>query len=192
MNKNFIYGLCAAFIIISAYQSSQSLLNKSKEIEQEEIPLSLLDINFVRDASSKGMPDYAITKHEKESTEFKLEDLKGKPVVVHFWATWCGPCQKELPYYDKFIEAHAEIVHVALTPDGTTHDKIKAFFMQNGFKNVPVMTDKAGIISKYFDVKSFPTTLFINKEGKLVGRIMGIADWQDPKTVALLLKTFAE
>ena len=192
MNKNFIYGLCAAFVIISAYKSSQSLLNKKDDVVQEEIPLSLIDINFSRETNPKGAPDIAIGKHEKESKEFKIADLKGKPVVVHFWATWCQPCQKELPYYDKFIAAQKEIVHVALTPDGTTKEKIKAFFAQHGFKNIPVMTDKAGAVSKYFEVKGFPTSVFINKEGNVVGRVVGIVDWQDPKTVELLLKTFAE
>jgi thiol-disulfide isomerase/thioredoxin len=192
MNKNFIYGLCAAFVLISVYKSGQSLLSKTHYAEQEEIPLSLIDINFTRESNPKGMPDYVIEKHDKESKEFKLGDLKGKPVVLHFWATWCQPCQKELPYYDKFIAARADIVHVALTPDGTAKEKIQGFFAQNGFRNIPVMTDKAGIISKYFEVRGFPTTLFINKEGTLVGRVMGIVDWQDPKTIELLLKTFAE
>ncbi|MDP5370397.1 MAG: hypothetical protein NWR39_02345, partial [Pseudomonadota bacterium] len=96
------------------------------------------------------------------------------------------------PYYDKFIAAHKEIAHVALTPDGTTKEKSKAFFAQHGFKNIPVMTDKAGAVSRYFEIKGFPSTLFINKEGVLVGRVVGIVDWQDPKTVELLLKTFAE
>ncbi len=192
MNKNFIYGLCAAFVIISAYKSSQSLLNKKDDVAQEEIPLSLIDINFSRETNSKSLPDIAIEKHGKESKEFKLADLKGKPVVLHFWATWCQPCQKELPYYDKFIAANTEITHVALTPDGTTKEKIKAFFSQHGFKNIPVMTDKAGAVSKYFEVKGFPTSVFINKVGNVVGRVVGIVDWQDPKTVELLLKTFAE
>lgn len=192
MNKNFIYGLCAAFVFLSVYKSGQSLLSKKGEVAQEEIPLSLIDINFSRETSSKSLPDIVIEKHENESKEFKLADLKGKPVIVHFWATWCQPCQKELPYYNKFITAHEGIIHVALTPDGTKKEKIKSFFRQNGFKNIPVMTDKAGAISKYFEVKGFPTTLFINKEGTVVGRVTGIVDWQDPKTVELLLKTFAE
>ncbi|MDP5370396.1 MAG: hypothetical protein NWR39_02340, partial [Pseudomonadota bacterium] len=67
MNKNFIYGLCAAFILISAYKSGQALLNKKDDVVQEEIPLSLIDINFSREANSKSMPDIAIEKHEKES-----------------------------------------------------------------------------------------------------------------------------
>lgn len=192
MNRNFIYGICAAFIVVSAYSTSKTLLTRSVTVEQEEIPLSLIDINFVRDSKSKSMPDYKIKKYSNKDEEFKLGDLKGKPVVVHFWATWCQPCQKELPFYDKFIASRPEIMHVALTPDGTTKDKIKAFFMQNGLKNIPVMTDEAGVISKYFEIKAFPTTLFINKEGNLIGRIMGIVDWQDPKTVELLVKTFAE
>jgi len=192
MNKNFIYGLCAAFILVSAYKSGKNLLNKGDMVEEEEIPLSLIDINFSREKNPKGMPDYVITKHDKESKEFKLADLKGKPVVIHFWATWCPPCKLELPHYDKFIPKNTEIVHVALTTDGKDKDEIKAFFAQNDLKNIPVMTDSAAIFSKYFSINANPTTLFINKEGKLVGRIIGVVDWQDPKTTALLLNTFAE
>jgi thiol-disulfide isomerase/thioredoxin len=191
MNKNFIYGLCAAFIILSVYKSGTTLLNKKETAVQEEIPLSLIDINFSRDSNTKGMPDYVMKNHEAEEKSFKLADLKGKPIVLHFWATWCEPCKKELPFYDKFIASNSDITHVALTPDGTTKDKIKAFFVQNDLKNIPVMTDDSGIISKFFDVKAFPTTLFINKEGILVGRVIGIVDWQDPKTIELLLQTFA-
>jgi len=191
MNKIFIYGLFAGFVILSVYKSGISLLNKPGNAVQEEIPLSLIDINFTRDSNTKGMPDYVIKHHQDEEKSLKLANLKGKPVVLHFWATWCEPCKKELPYYNKFIASNSDIVHVALTPDGTTKEKIVAFFAQNGLKNIPVMTDDSGIISKFFDVKAFPTTLFINKEGVLVGRVIGIVDWQDPKTMELLLQTFA-
>ncbi len=192
MNKSFIYGLCAAFITFILLKVGGSLLDKKPEMEHEEISLSLIDIGFLENTSNKQMPSHVITKHEGDKREtFTLANLKGKPVILHFWATWCQPCKAELPFYNKFITQHPEIKHVALTPDGATSDTIKRFLNTNNYTNVPVMTDDKGSIAKYFGVQGFPSTLFINKEGQLVGFIAGIVDWKDPKTTELLIKTFA-
>ncbi len=193
MNKSFIYGICAAFITFVLLKVGGSLLDKKPTVENEEIVLSLIDIGFLENTSSKPMPTHIITKHDGDQKEtFTLGDLKGKPVILHFWATWCQPCKAELPFYNKFIAQHPEIKHVALTPDGTKSDAIKQFLSTNNHTNVPVMTDDKGAVAKYFGVQGFPSTLFINKEGQLVGLIAGIVDWKDSKTTELLLKTFAQ
>ena len=193
MNRSFVYGLCAALATFVLLKVGSSILDKKPIANAEDIPLTLLDIGFIKDSSSKQMPSHKITTHNNDNNEtFTLPDLKGKPVILHFWATWCQPCKTELPFYNKFIEQHPEIKQVALTPDGSTKDTIKNFLKTNSYSNVPVMTDDKGSVAKYFGVQSFPSTLFINKEGKLVGTVTGIVDWNDPKTTELLIETFAQ
>ena len=190
MKRTFLYGIFAAFVLIVVVKGGGMLLSK-KGNEETAPELTLLEINFVRDTDNKDLISTLITKHSDPKEEIRLPNLKGKPVIVHFWATWCNPCIRELPHYNSFVKEHPEIVHIPLTPDGTTADKISAFYAQNSLKSLPIVTDDKGAVARYFEVKSFPTTLFINKEGKVVGRIIGIIDWNDKATTDLLLKTFA-
>jgi thiol-disulfide isomerase/thioredoxin len=191
MNKVFLYGIVTATVVLSVYKGGTMLLSKKDPLEDTETSLSLLEINFLREAAAAtALPTATLTKHDGDKTEsFTLESLKGKPIIVHIWATWCGPCVKELPHYDAFVKDHPEISHVALTPDGTTVDNIKTFFKQKSLVNMPVLTDEKGVVSRTFGVKAYPTTILINKDGKVLGRVTGPVDWQDKRVCDLILKT---
>lgn len=102
----------------------------------------------------------------------RLSGFQGKPVLINFWATWCGPCQVEMPLIQEFYQKYASEMEVlAIDYDEPTAD-IQAFF--DKFKlTFPVLLDPGGKITDQYQVRGFPTTYFIDREGVVRGVHVG-------------------
>jgi len=97
----------------------------------------------------------------------KLTDLKGKVVMLNFWATWCGPCLEELPYLIKAYQKHKAngLEILAISVDSKLeHYKVPEFAKQNGVV-FPVLYDEG--VEKLYGVSSYPTNIFIDRERKI-------------------------
>ena len=93
-----------------------------------------------------------------------LRDLRGKPVVLNFWATWCPPCRAEMPMFQEYYTAHAgEYVMIAVN-DAEPPEQVRDFIEQQGFTFTVVLDPQQTIVSKY-RIQGFPTTFFIDAEG---------------------------
>lgn len=94
----------------------------------------------------------------------KLSDYKGKPVLINFWATWCGYCVDEMPAFEMLKEKYGdELTILALNCGGDTEDDIKAFAEDNGYTfDFAIVSNEEAL--KY-DVQSIPTTVIIDDEG---------------------------
>ncbi len=109
-------------------------------------------------------PDFTLT--DLNGKEVKLSDLKGRPVMLNFWATWCPPCRAEIPILNKmYKDTHAgenyEILGVATQSDRQTISAfVKEFTML-----FPVMPDAGSQITSLYHVLPIPTTFFIDKDG---------------------------
>lgn len=117
-----------------------------------------------------------------EGERFSLSDLSKRPVVVHFWASWCGPCINEFPAMIRFIESFKGEIHlVALSADQSDKD-IKAFLQKIGVNQSPfihVIRDEDGRIAKQYLAKMLPTSMILGKELKTEKRLPGEVDWED-------------
>lgn len=189
--NGFSVGVVIAILIVISYNII-SLLAPGPKQETEDYKLSLLDLDYQPMSPVKKVPDtpfqvYKISSGD-QPTEAKLTDYIGKPIILHFWATWCGPCGIELPYYDAFAR-NDDIVNIALCSGGNaeTFEKVNNFYQKHSIKRLPVALDVTGALSRAFAVKGLPTTVFINKDGFEIGRIVGIVDWGDKKVVKLLI-----
>jgi thiol-disulfide isomerase/thioredoxin len=114
-----------------------------------------------------------------------LSSLKGKVVLLNFWATWCPPCREEMPsmevLYQRYKDLEFEMLAVNLREDTNT---IRQFMERNGF-TFPVPLDQYGRVGSVYGIRSIPTTLIINKDGIIIGRIVGAIYWDTPQVFAV-------
>lgn len=107
------------------------------------------------------------------------ESLRGKKVVMNFWATWCAPCKEELPTLQVFSDLQDPRKTVVLTINVKEPPSRALRFMQNNQITLPLIPDPQGEWAKHFGVKVFPTTLLVAPSGQIQWRIVGEVDWSD-------------
>ncbi len=121
-----------------------------------------------------GKPAPAFSLKDKDGKTITLESLKGKVVVLNFWATWCPPCRAEIPAfksaYGKYREKGVEIVGVSLDHNGW--EVITPFVKQKQIE-YPVVLGGAEIARAYGNIQSIPTTIIIDRSGKIVDSHVG-------------------
>lgn len=117
-------------------------------------------------------PNFTVTLASDASKKVTLKDLRGKVVVIDFWATWCGPCKEAMPHLQKlYDDNHDKGVEVlAITTEDPS--KVHPYEMITNL-HIPFYTDEAREANGGFDVQGLPTTVVIGKDGKIVYSVMG-------------------
>ena len=118
-------------------------------------------------------PDFELVS--LDGRKVKLSDFRGKAVVLNFWATWCAPCKVEMPW---FVDLQTHYANDGLTILGVAMDdsdpqKIAKFASEMGV-NYPVLLGTNKVSEAYGDVEYLPTTFYINRQGKIVGKVAGL------------------
>jgi len=108
----------------------------------------------------------------------KFEELRGKVVLLDFWATWCGPCRTELPLFQKTMEKYQTDPGVAFLAISTDEDRelVQPYLNNNDYKLPVVFADR---IDEHFSVSSIPTTIILNPRGEVVFRMRGFNPNED-------------
>ncbi len=194
MNKSiyFIMGLVLAGMGTAGFWALKTGTERPEPPKKEAKKVSLLTINYIPTTPAKPVEEGKFwelkTTTEIEPAIKNLKDLKGKPVILHFWATWCAPCVQELPGLDAFAKKHDNTAHiVAVATDLKDVAKVRAFYQARGIKNLKITFDKDSMLSRTFRASSLPTTVFINSQGHEIGRIQGMIEWTG--TAGRLLNT---
>ena len=128
-------------------------------------------------------PDFTLT--DQYGNTHTLSDYKGKTVFLNFWATWCGPCQSEMPDIQKLYEAYGEngedlVVLGVANPKTDTNPmnqdvsqvEVEQFLSDHGY-TFPVVMDTTGEVFAYYGISAFPTTFMIDANGNVYGYVPG-------------------
>ncbi len=115
-----------------------------------------------------------------------LEQLRGKVVLVNFWATWCPPCRKEMPSMNRLNQLmHGQPFAILGVNAGDSAEAIHAFLLQTPV-NFPILLDEEGTSLKPWQAFVFPTSYVVDKRGRVRMGLFGSIEWDAPETVARL------
>jgi thiol-disulfide isomerase/thioredoxin len=128
------------------------------------------------------------TASRADGATLDLAGLKGQPVLLNLWATWCAPCVAEMPILDAIAGANAgKLRVVTVSEDGKDGaDKVAAFFAEHKFARLEQWLDLKQDLSISMQVGDMPTTFLYNAEGKEIARVVGAYDWEGEEAQALI------
>jgi len=119
-------------------------------------------------------PDFVV--YDEAGNKVTLSEQMGKPIIINIWATWCGPCQSELPYFDEAIKEYGDRINFMMIDqtDGVkdTVESVKEFMKDNGYE-FPVLYDLELSASIACQASGIPLTLFIDKDGNVKAQKKG-------------------
>ena len=144
------------------------------------------DMKHAAFSDQQPAPDFVLK--DVYGKDVKLSDYKGKIVVLNFWATWCGPCRKEMP---DFVELQAQyakdglqFIGIALDQEGAA--KVKPFVEKNKII-YPILIGNNDIADKFGGMNAIPVTFLIDRKGMIRGHYIGMRQKSDLETMVLAL-----
>ena len=129
-------------------------------------------------------PDFTLPT--LSSRPITLHDLRKRVVVLNFWATWCPPCVEETPSLEKFAEQLRNqgviVIGVSVDQDSAALEK----FVSQARLSFPIARDPDQAVAARYGTYKFPETYIIDADGRLAEKVVGPADWQDPRIISFV------
>ncbi|MCA1796382.1 MAG: TlpA family protein disulfide reductase [Geobacteraceae bacterium] len=130
-------------------------------------------------------PDFTLENMQGE--EVTLSDLRGKVVLLNFWATWCPPCREEIPSMEKLyqhFEGQAfEMLAINVEENGP---EVVGKFFEDKSHSFPILFDPQARAQRLYNVSKYPETFVVDRNGIVVEHVMGAIDWMQPSVVEYL------
>ena len=118
-------------------------------------------------------PDFTLL--DQAESPITLSELRGRPVLINLWASWCGPCRAEMPAIQEVSEAYADAGLVVLAVNATNQDSranALAFAEEHGL-DFPILFDVEGLVSQAYRLQALPSTYFVDEFGVIEEVVIG-------------------
>lgn len=127
----------------------------------------------------KPAPDFTLETLSGKTVS--LKEFHGKPVLIHFWATWCKPCKDELPTLQKLYEdlGGKEIQILTINIDRWNKDRVEEFKNEFGL-HFPILLDPGQEVRRKYFIMGLPTSYLVGADGTLQGYVSGAREWNTP------------
>ena len=172
--KLLIWVLAFAVVIVGASVLYDRLSGEVQANGIATTPQVVEDPTGATEEKGSEAPDFTV--YDLEGNAHRLSDFRGKPVLLNFWASWCGPCQMEMPDFQKFYESHGDQVQFVIVnlTDGQqeTVESASAFIAEKGY-TFPVYYDSDVDAAVKYSVNAVPVSYFIDAEGYFVAWAQG-------------------
>jgi peroxiredoxin len=139
-----------------------------------------------------GTSQVEVQLQDLNGADVNISDFRGKIVFLNFWATWCPTCVVEMPSMEKLHRKLKDIDFALVTvsiQDSAT--EVKRFFKQNKL-TFTALLDSSGKTVPGFGIRAIPTTLILDKTGRIIGRVMGPREWDSRESLAMFELLVAE
>jgi thiol-disulfide isomerase/thioredoxin len=142
--------------------------------------------NFEPAVTPLPLPETVFT--DASGRKLTLADFRGKVVLMNFWATWCGPCVREMPSLERLSDRLGGdgFAVIALSEDRKGWEKIGPFRDKLGLKSLALFHDEKSAMMFGAKARGLPTTILIGRDGRELGRLTGPAEWDSEEAVALM------
>lgn len=142
--------------------------------------VSLDDLTPTETAGENAAPDFTVT--DAAGNEVKLSDFRGTPVIINFWASWCGPCKSEMPHFQAAYEEYGDEIQFLMvnmsTAFGDTVADAEAILTDGGY-TFPVYYDTNAECAYGYGINGIPVSVFIDFNGNIVSSKTGMISEAD-------------
>ena len=137
--------------------------------------------------ASRPWPAPSAVFTDADGKTLSLRDFAGKLVLVNLWATWCAPCRREMPSLERLqTRLGDKITILAISEDRGGSKAVAPFIAKLGLKVVKTYLDPESAVGRAFKVDGLPTSFLIDRQGRVLGRVEGEAEWDSPKMLAVI------
>ena len=166
--------LAVLIVLIALFVAGYLVMNRTTENSGNKII-----------TSGDHAPEFRLQKFDGGSVS--LADLRGKVVMVHFWATWCPPCVEELPILDRLHRSPLgkEFEMLAVNEDEGGAGALDSFIKQNRV-SIPVLLDTGSEVARSYGTFKLPETYIVDRQGVVRAKAIGPWDWNDPANIQVL------
>lgn len=165
-----LYPVVALLAVVTAIGCGEPTSSEQKNSSPTVNPTA---DNTTRPSGPKA-PDFTVTM--LDGSTVRLKDFAGKPVVLHFWATWCPPCRRELPIFDKMYQTYGpkgiQFLPIAVN---NQREEVAKHLKQGHFHFTSALDPRATVYRRYQARFAVPTTVLVDRAGNIAEKQVGAA-----------------
>ena len=140
---------------------------------------------FIPVSPPQPAPQVAFT--DAEGRPASLADFAGAPTLVNLWATWCQPCLKEMPSLERMqAKLAGRLTVAAVSQDRAGAKVVNPFVAEQKLQGLKIYLDPKGDVARAFEVRGLPTSIMLDRAGRVVGKVEGPAEWDSDKMLAVV------